>query len=170
MIHARSRGVTSSYRNFLRTYERAGRGGLEQCPCPLSLIVRTPKLKFQPRSLPTHTSASFTKDYALELGRRGAAVVVNDLGGGMKGEAAGAAAGARVADIVVQQIQQVRAPPAGTDLKLMAFELSALRFRIEYCPSLLRSMSFWVHRFSLFTVLEYSQRCPGYMWLTTAAA
>jgi NAD(P)-dependent dehydrogenase (short-subunit alcohol dehydrogenase family) len=43
------------------------------------------------------------KAYALELARRGAAVVINDLGGGMKGEAAGE--GDRVADVVVNEIK-----------------------------------------------------------------
>lgn len=43
------------------------------------------------------------KAYALEFARRGAAVVVNDLGGGMKGESSGV--GDRVADVVVREIQ-----------------------------------------------------------------
>merc|ERR1711962_411368 len=40
------------------------------------------------------------KEYALELGRRGATVVVNDLGGGVQGDGGSSAA----ADSVVEQI------------------------------------------------------------------
>eukprot|EP00041_Stephanoeca_diplocostata_P023181 m.564340 g.564340 ORF g.564340 m.564340 type:complete len:310 (+) comp22235_c4_seq53:202-1131(+) len=43
------------------------------------------------------------KAYALEFARRGAAVVVNDLGGGMKGEAS--TVSDRVADVVVREIK-----------------------------------------------------------------
>eukprot|EP00037_Helgoeca_nana_P032388 m.413626 g.413626 ORF g.413626 m.413626 type:complete len:308 (+) comp29141_c0_seq1:56-979(+) len=43
------------------------------------------------------------KAYALEFAKRGAAVVVNDLGGGMKGE--GPEQGIRVADVVVNEIK-----------------------------------------------------------------
>jgi len=44
------------------------------------------------------------KAYALELARRGCSVCVNDLGGGVKGEAADAAA-PRPADVVVEEIK-----------------------------------------------------------------
>ena len=44
------------------------------------------------------------KAYALELARRGCAVVVNDLGGSIKGEAAASNA-PRVADLVVAEIE-----------------------------------------------------------------
>jgi len=43
------------------------------------------------------------KSYALELARRGCKVVVNDLGGGFKGEKAGS--GKHVADVVVDEIK-----------------------------------------------------------------
>jgi len=43
------------------------------------------------------------KSYALELARRGCKVVVNDLGGGFKGEKAGS--GKHVADLVVEEIK-----------------------------------------------------------------
>ena len=46
--------------------------------------------------------------YALDLARRGAAVVVNDVGGSMRGE--GADSG--VADEVVDEIKNAVAPPS----------------------------------------------------------
>lgn len=50
----------------------------------------------------TGAGAGLGRAYALEFGSRGASVVVNDLGGGVNGEAEGE--GQRVADTVVDEI------------------------------------------------------------------
>ena len=66
--------------------------------------MASPSLSFEGRvAVVTGAGNGLGKAYALELARRGCAVCVNDLGGGIKGEAADAAA-PRPADVVVAEI------------------------------------------------------------------
>ena len=63
-----------------------------------------PPLRFDGRvAVVTGAGNGLGKDYALELARRGAAVLVNDLGGGFRGEGSGAV---KVADLVVDEIKR----------------------------------------------------------------
>ena len=68
--------------------------------------MASPSLSFEGRvAVVTGAGNGLGKAYTLELARRGCAVCVNDLGGGIKGEAADAAA-PRPADVVVAEIAE----------------------------------------------------------------